>query len=637
MSRLPVGPRVSVLRPPFGVQRTPANVVYQKRMDSHMSNYSKHKERRPEDTVLEIQRILNSLGLFPVGEWLDSSCEGARTVRFSLYPTALGTNGKGTDEVYASASGLAEMMERLSNGLLTIRDKLDSFQGETGFVEFPDEAERSISEILRDPDPFTESTMQALGLNDPFSQSRLLKMIALLYGPEGNNLITVPFVDPFRHKTWWVPLQLAHATTGSNGMAAGNTLEEAMVQGLSEIFERAVNRELVSGSAVPPEIPDEALRPYSFYPLLEQLRAEGKYRVTLYDCSLGKGYPVTAICIANLETGLFGMKLGAHPSFAVAIERTLTEALQGRNIEAFTAICRAGTPEEADIFHNYPNVYKTGNGVYPLTLFTEEPGWEFRPWDRWEGLDNHGMLKGMLELLREEGYEPLFRDTSFLGFPSCYILVPTLSETYRLNKTFLHVINTNTRIMPTWKHFPKLSDEEEERLLRYIRFKEYSILENTVTILTQRPLSEAYSPFRIGAWLALKRGDFALSKHYFRVLCMYESDPDEATYLRAMAQYASLRGKGCDACQVRALVQRQFSEDIAARVCADTEDEQGMLERQFRPLSCYDCEHCEVAGTECDYPNVRRILVSAAKGMRAENVSQEALLERLESLCEEPA
>lgn len=600
-----------------------------------MSNYSKYKERRPEDTVLEIQSILNSLGLFPVGQWLDSSCEGARTVRINLYPTALGTNGKGTDEVYASASGLAEMMERLNNGLLTIRDKLDSFQDETGFVEFPDEAEKSISEVLRNPDPFTAATMQALGLKDPFSRNRLLTVIASLYGKEDGGLVTVPFVDPLGHKTWWVPLQLAHSITGSNGMAAGNTLDEAMVQGLSEIFERAVNRELISGNAVPPEIPDEALKPFSFYPLIERIRAEGKYRVTLYDCSLGKGYPVAALCVADLETGSFGLKLGAHPSFAVAIERTLTEALQGRNIEAFSTICRAGTPEEADNYHNYPNVCKTGNGIYPLTLFTEKSGWEFRPWSRWEGLDNHGMLKGMLKLLKDEGYEPLFRDTSFLGFPSCYILVPNLSEMYPLNETFLHVMNSNSRIIPTWKRFPKLSDEEETRLLRFICFKEHSILENMVHILTERPLSEAYAPFRIGAWLALKHGNFAIAKKYFCMLSMSEPDTDQAIYLRAMAKYASLRGKGCDAPQVRELIKKLFREDIAVRVCADTEDESQVMERQFRPLNCYDCKHCEIAGTDCDYPNVRKVLLSVAKGMRAENVSQEALLEQLEALYEE--
>ena len=600
-----------------------------------MSNYAKHKERRPEDTVLEVQRILHGLGLFPVGKWLDSSCEGAHTIRFSLYPTALGTNGKGTDEVYTSASGLAELMERLNNGLITIRDKMDSFQDETGFVEFPDEVEKSIPEIVKDPDPFTEAAMQALGLEDPFSQSMLLKTIASLYGTKGNGLVTVPFADPFSHKIRWIPLQLAHTITGSNGMAAGNTLEEAMVQGLSEIFERAVNRELLKGNAVPPMIPDEALKPYSFYPLIERLRTEWKYRVTLYDCSLGKGYPVVALCVCDPETGYFGLKLGAHPSFAVAVERTLTEALQGRKAEAFSTICRAGSPEEAVNFHNFPNVCKTGDGVYPLTLFTEEPGWAFRHWDRWEGLDNHGMLKGMLKLLRDEGYEPLFRDTSFLGFPSCYIVVPRLSELYRLNETFLHVMNANARIMPTWKRFPDLSDEEERRLLRFIRFKEHSILENTVNILTQRPLSQAYAPFRIAAWLALKHGEFAVARHFFHTLLRSETNPDQAIYLRAMAKYADLRGKGCDAGQVRALIKKLFREDIADRVCADVEDESKVMERQFKPLNCYDCEHCEVAGTECDYPNVRRILVSVAKGMRAENVSQEALLKGLEALIEE--
>jgi ribosomal protein S12 methylthiotransferase accessory factor YcaO len=45
----------------------------------------------------------------------------------------------------------------------------------------------------------------------------------------------------------------------SNGMSAGNTLAEAQVQCLSEIFERAVKREILEGEIALPDVPQEVL------------------------------------------------------------------------------------------------------------------------------------------------------------------------------------------------------------------------------------------------------------------------------------------------------------------------------------------------------------------------------------------
>lgn len=84
------------------------------------SNYNKYKDDDPRDTIFRIQEILNRAGLFTVMEWADTNSEGAFSNRVSLYPSALGTNGKGTDRLYASASGYAELMERIQNAILSL-------------------------------------------------------------------------------------------------------------------------------------------------------------------------------------------------------------------------------------------------------------------------------------------------------------------------------------------------------------------------------------------------------------------------------------------------------------------------------------------------------------------------------------
>ncbi len=596
-----------------------------------MSNYSKYKDRKPEDTILEIQTILNRLGLFPLQVW-SGGYKGAVSKRITLHPTSMGTNGKGSDEVYATASAYAELMERMNNGILTMTDKSDDMSGETGFREFPDEKLMTPAEILAHPDPFTERALPLFGAKDYCSQLRFLNTITSMYGEGNRKIPCVPFADPTENRILYLPHPLVLMITGSNGMAAGNTLEEAMVQGLSEIFERAAAKELINNGRVPPEIPDAELEKYSFWPLVEQIRREGRYRVTFYDCSLGRDYPVAGICIHDLDRGTFGMNLGAHPSFAVAVERTLTEAFQGKRVEEFTDNCRAVTPVQARSYHNYANFAKNGMGNCPITLFTEKPHWEYRPWTRWEGKNNHEFLEEMLHLLRDEGFRPLIRDTSFLGFPSCFIVIPGFSEVWYTDETNRHHICTAAAVRKIWSHFPELTDKEEEKLLKLIRFCDGSNLEDDIELISVRPLSETYSSDKIAAWLSLKRGEFMHASHFFRNLLETEENRNERIRLLAMIWYVETRASGFDQARAKTLIRQLFRNDIAERVIRDTEDPAAAMKREFPPLKCFDCGHCPAAGKDCDYPAVREVLLKIAKGMKAENVSQVALLESLNHL-----
>ena len=594
-----------------------------------VTNYSKYKDRDPRDTILEIQRILHDTGLYPVLRWAEKSYEGARTNRVTLFPTELGSNGKGTDELYASASGYAELMERLQNNLLMACDRHDSLKPEAGFEEFPDEELRDAADIIREPDPFTEAQFAALGLNDNVSRFMFLDNLCKAYGHADSKLPVVPYADPVDKTICRVPVLLVLFACGSNGMAAGNTLEEAMVQGLSELFERAVNRELLSGNAVPPEIPDEELRGYSFYHLIEQVREESHYRVTVLDCSLGKGYPVAGLCIADTDTGTFGIKLGAHPSFAVAVERTLTEALQGKNMEVFTRFCRLGTADEAKSYHNLTNLNKVGLGIYPASMFSGKPGWEYRRWTGWEGKDNREFLKGMLELMKREDLHVMVRDTSFLGFPTCQIIVPGFSEQYVDGARFRRAMNTSLKVIDSFSHFPDLSEEEEHRLLNLILFNEGSFHADHILVMSGRQLGARFSVDRIAAFLSLKYRKFSQAKRFFAKLKEPEKDPDEIRYLDGLIFYSRCREQGLTGEQTHAMIRRFLSADTADRVIGDTRDLSGVMQEQFPLMKCYDCENCEAGRNDCVYPAAREIIVKAAKCMKAENVSQDALLEEL--------
>ena len=80
-----------------------------------------------------------------------------------------------------------------------------------------------------------------------------------------------------------------------NGAAAGNTPEEALVQAMSEILERYVHKQIMTGQVAPPLIPrDYWGRNSRLANMVRQIENQG-YQVQIKDCSLGLGIPIVGV------------------------------------------------------------------------------------------------------------------------------------------------------------------------------------------------------------------------------------------------------------------------------------------------------------------------------------------------------
>ena len=600
-----------------------------------MSNYSKHKDRLPQDTIFEIQRILHEAGLLTTLEWVKSPYPGICSNRITLYPTDIGANGKGTDQLYAAASAYAELIERIQNNMISTSMRLMEMEKSDGFIFQPDERSVPVKELIAQKDPFLAELSRHLGFfSDEELEAFLLRITEAFEDRTDGSLQALPFADLFGNRVVWLPVYLVRVLYTSNGMAAGNTMYEAMVQSISELFERYVNTKLLTGEAVPPVIPDEVLRQYSFWNVIEQIRAEKKYSVTVTDCSLGRGLPVAGVRITDLEQGTFAIKLGSHPSFAVAVERALTESFQGWDrVEACTSLCTIGTPENVSSFHNIPNVKKVGIGYYPAKLLMDEPDWSFRPWTEWEGLDNRGFLKKMLGILKKEGVPVLVRDSSHLGFPSCSVIIPGRSELYPFSARKFRLYNTLLRNAACFDRFPDYSPEEERRFLNLIRFQEQAFMDNTLSAMSMRRIScEAMNIGRIGAFLSLKAGEFSEARRMFRKLLASTEDPGQTAYYNCLSEYARYRGMGLESSQVYKLIRSLFDPEVAARVEEETRDPETMLQKVFPHLHCYECSQCELAGKDCLQPQAQEIWHKIKAALSSSCVSQTELLAGLRKL-----
>jgi ribosomal protein S12 methylthiotransferase accessory factor len=231
----------------------------------------------------------------------------------------------------------------------------------------------------------------------------------------------------------YFPSNLIENLYVSNGMSAGNTLAEAQVQCLSEIFERAVKREILEREIALPDVPQEVLAKYpSILAGIQSLEEQG-FPVLVKDASLGGKYPVMCVTLMNPRTGGVFASFGAHPSLEVALERSLTELLQGRSLEGLNDLPPPTFASEAVTEpNNFVEHFIDSSGIVSWRFFSTRPDYDFVEWDfsgKGENSNDEeaATLFCILKSLGKEVYVAVYDQ---LGAIACRILVPGYSEVY---------------------------------------------------------------------------------------------------------------------------------------------------------------------------------------------------------------
>ena len=203
-------------------------------------DYTKHKDCSPEETVFRIRRILQEAELYPVLTWTEDEFDGVCSNRVFLDPVmGLGTNGKGTGRRYAEASAFAELIERIQNRILHIKAFGPEESPYPISDRYPDEKDMRLEELVAQKDAFLEGLFRCLGFQTAMEKKLYLQKAAEeFYSKTDGTIPVIPFADPTGDRAVWLPAAVLVSFCGSNGMSAGNTMEEALVQGFSEILER---------------------------------------------------------------------------------------------------------------------------------------------------------------------------------------------------------------------------------------------------------------------------------------------------------------------------------------------------------------------------------------------------------------
>ncbi|WP_339880276.1 OsmC domain/YcaO domain-containing protein [Pseudidiomarina gelatinasegens] len=432
-----------------------------------------------EETIANMSAILADLGMkIEIASWRNIVPHvWSLHIRDAASPMCF-TNGKGATKESALCSALGEFIERLSCNFFYN----DQFFGEeiahADFVHYPNEKWFA----LRDDDELPQGILDdyCLAIYNPDDELQGSHLIDTNSGRTDRGICALPFTRHSDGETVHFPSNLIENLYLSNGMSAGNTLQEAQVQCLSEIFERAVKKQIIEEEIALPDVPEAVLAKYPhLVEGIKALEAQG-FPVLVKDASLGGQFPVACVTLMNPRTGGVFASFGAHPSFHVALERSLTELLQGRSFEGLNDF-QPPTFNSMAVTepNNFVEHFIDSSGLVSWRFFSARSDYAFCEWD-FSGTNQEeaDYLFGILAEIGKEVYVAVYED---LGAPVCRMLVPGYSEVYPIEDLVWDNTNKALEFREDILNLHRLTNEQLADLVERL---EESQLDNYIDIIT---------------------------------------------------------------------------------------------------------------------------------------------------------
>jgi ribosomal protein S12 methylthiotransferase accessory factor len=417
------------------------------RPDSDDNTFIAGKDLPLEQTIANMSSVLAKLGIkIEIASWRNIIPNvWSLHIRDAHSPMCF-ANGKGSTKESALASALGEYIERLSNNHFYAGAFWGDDIANSDFVHYPNE--RWFKPGAKDALPIEILDEYCRKIYSPDGELRSSHLIDTNSGNLERGICSLPYVRQSDGETVYFPSNLIENLYVSNGMSAGNTFAEAQVQCLSEIFERAVKREILESEIALPDVPQKVLEKYPHILVGIQGLEDQGFPVLVKDASLGGIYPVMCVTLLNPRTGGVFASFGAHPSLEVALERSLTELVQGRSFEGLNDLPPPTFLSEAVTEpNNFVDHFIDSSGIVSWRFFSAKSDYDFVEWDfsgkgKVSNAQEVATLFGILKAMGKEAYMAVYDE---LGAIACRILVPGYSEVYPIEDLIWD--NTNKALL----------------------------------------------------------------------------------------------------------------------------------------------------------------------------------------------
>lgn len=485
------------------------------------------------------------------------------------------SNGKGASKKAALASALGEYFERLSTNYFFADFYLGQNIANGDFVHYPNEKWFPIEDEGLLPAGLLNEEL--LDYYDPNQELTPELLVDLQSGNYERGIVALPYVRQSDQTTTYIPQSIIANLYVSNGMSAGNSKFEARVQGLSEVFERYIKNKIIAEAISLPLIPAEVLARFpSIQSSIDKLEQEG-FPILAYDASLGGKYPVICVILLNPHNGTCFASFGAHPNFQVALERTVTELLQGRSLKDLDVFTPPSFNNEDVAEHaNLETHFIDSSGLISWDLFKQEEDYPFVDWN-FSGTTEQE-YHNLMQIFQADQKEVYIMDYQHLDVYACRIIVPGMSDIYPADD----MIYANNNMGMDWReilldlpHFHHDTETYEELLSE---LDEQSIDDATRVrefIGIVAPVNSGWSTLRVGelkSMLYLALGELEAALDWANWTLNMNSSvftPERANYYRCLVSSIELfLDKQRDSEQYRMVFEKMYGQSAVEFVWA---------------------------------------------------------------------
>lgn len=487
------------------------------------------KDAPVEQSIAHFEEILKKLNISVTeSNWMNP-LEDVYSVNLSVTscPT-LYSNGKGSSRLAARASAYGELFERLATHMEFSDYYLGLDNSNAPFVHFKDEKWTNIEENQNQiPNEILNASLRKFYTQE--CDLTLENLVDLQSSSYSRGVCSIPFTNARNGEIVYFPVNLLDNLYGSNGMSEGNSEYEALVQGLSEIIERHVKREIIKKGLALPAVPDEILQKYEkSYKSLKVLQGDG-LKVVCYDASLGGKFPVVCIVMFNQRNGTCFASFGAHPIFEVALDRTITELMQGRS---FSDLDNFDEPDfdlnkTSDIV-NLESHFVDSTGILPMQMFRKIPDYRFVAWD-FSGSTKE-QYKALRYMIAKLGFDIYIRSYNYLGVYVYRTIVPGMSEIYPVDDLVYNNTNLGIDFQDALLSLPDTDETEEtyESYLQELENEEFDNDTNVCSLLGVLPDEKSsWENLRMGelkCLVALAAKNYEAASEYAKWTLLYNNE-----------------------------------------------------------------------------------------------------------------
>ncbi len=554
-------------------------------------NYVNRKDVKPEDTIKKIKSIFENMDI-KINELLWESHDSFwYSVRLEIYGLPhVGVNGKGISKEFALASAYGELMERFQSRTL-IRPTFSVFKYNE--FAFPDEIEMTKEDLIQS-NSF---------LFNNFVDNRNIKN---LYAVLQNNITIrhcLPFYSLTEHKTVYLPHKLINLCCGSNGLCAGNTKEEAIVQGISEIFERYAHMKIYNKTIQMFNIPLQEIKLLNSFSLIQQIINEG-YDVSIKDCSMVETFPIIGLLVLNKEKNKYKFIMGCDPDIDIALQRCVTELFQGIKFD----FSFEGKMKKLNwsIFEKLNNSFDeewflatvNNSGQHPIDIFdNHSDSKSISNYLNKKKESNKQYLKDIIKKLNKYDHKIYIRNHSSLGFPCYRVYIPSMTEFTKLSNSDLFYLKDEYAIKKSYCSL-KTSNKKEltnlkislEKLIDNPKYKFYGFPKALGNLIIDRLEAQEKLDYNLVLFLIymqLKQSKSAL-KYFNLFIGENEAQFFNIEYIRAMRYFLIQQSSGFDEHRKNNLVKQEIVYDIYQ----DYKNNQTV--NKYELPNCPNCRQCNI-------------------------------------------